>query len=205
MLSNLLSIATIALPLSTPVPAAPSAEASDEDLMAQVAKGGHDAFAILVGRHERWARTFAGRALGDFIEAEDVVQDAFLKVWQTAPSWRPSAPFRHWFSVILSRRCIDYQRRKRPEPVAEIPERPDHSPGVVDRIEDAERIALAGQLVAQLPDRARMAILLVYGEGRKTAEAAEAMDMHLKAFESLLLRARRDLHRMWQEKEAGHA
>jgi RNA polymerase sigma-70 factor (ECF subfamily) len=161
--------------------------------MEKVAFGDHGAFAELVRRHERWARTFAGRAIGDFQEAEDLAQEAFLRAWRSAPTWEARGSFRGWLTVTLSRLCIDHQRRSRPEPMDPLPERGAAAPGPLERLVGEEEERLLAEFIRDLPSAQRLAILLVYGEGRKTREAAEAMGMKLKAFESLLGRAREAL------------
>lgn len=174
---------------------------SDEALMGRVAGGDHPAFAEIVRRHERWARTHAGRVVGDFQEGEDLAQEAFLRVWRTAPAWRDSGSFRAWFNTILNRLCIDHLRRRRPLPVAEIPDRPDPAPGPYRLAADGESADRLADLVARLPENQRMAVILVYGENLRQADAAAMMRLRPKAFESLLHRARVALGKAWESDE----
>lgn len=182
-------------------PAKQSAE-SDEALMIRVARGDHPAFAELVRRHERWARTHAGRVVGDFQEGEDLAQEAFLRVWRTAQGWRDTGSFRSWFNTVLNRLCIDHLRRRRPLPVAAIPDRPDPAPGPYALAAESESADRLAHLVAALPENQRMAVLLVYGENLRQAEAAAMMRLRPKAFESLLHRARVALGKAWDAHEA---
>jgi RNA polymerase sigma-70 factor (ECF subfamily) len=172
---------------------------NDEALMARVAHGDEEAFAALVTRYERWARTVAGRALKNFDEADDLVQDAFLKVWVNGPQWQPRGTFKNYLLVILTRQCLDFLRRKRPIIMEEPPEMIEHRPSpreVASRRETSERLA---SRIDNLPERQRLAIMLVYGEDMSQKEAARAMEISPKAFESLLIRARAGLKQMLEE------
>lgn len=172
---------------------------SDEALMARVARGDEEAFAALVARYERWARTVAGRALKNFDEADDLVQDAFLKVWVNGPQWQPRGTFKNYLLVILTRQCLDFLRRKRPIAMEEPPEKIEHRPSPreeASRRETSERLTCR---IDNLPERQRLAIMLVYSEDMSQKEAARAMEISPKAFESLLIRARAGLKQMLED------
>ncbi len=175
--------------------------AADEALMEEVARGGHAAFAELLSRHERSVRTFAGRAIGDFQMAEDIAQEAFLRVWKTAPRWRPEGSFRSWLLTIVTRLCIDYGRKRRPVFTDAMPDFSKPGADVIKTVVGREWHEIVARLLLQLPDRQRLAILLVYAEGYKTLEAARIMDMRHKAFESLLRRCRLRLREQLERSE----
>ena len=82
-------------------------------------------------RHLGRAGAIAGRMLGSAAEAEEVVQEAFLRVWQKAPSWKPDggARFSTWLVRVLVNLCIDRRRRARYVPLEEAPEMTDPAPG----------------------------------------------------------------------------
>src|SRR6478752_4280611 len=84
---------------------------SDHDLMARAAKGDERAFRTLAGRHAGAALRLARHILGNEAMAEDVVQDAFLRVWINAPRWRPEAAFRTWLYRIVVNLCLNARRR----------------------------------------------------------------------------------------------
>src|SRR5881396_1309486 len=84
---------------------------SDHDLMAQAARGDEHAFRILVARHTRHALVIARRILRNDARAEEIVQDAMLRVWINAPRWRPEAAFRTWLYRIVVNLCLNARRR----------------------------------------------------------------------------------------------
>jgi RNA polymerase sigma-70 factor (ECF subfamily) len=172
-------------------------DASDDVLMARVADGNAAAFRMLLGRHSDRAFAVALRMVQSRADAEDIVQDAFFRVWSSARRWHPSGPrFSTWLHRVVLNLCLDLHRRRRHrrhddlDAAAEVP---DPRPGVETRLADrAQRRALAAA-VRQLPDRQRTALALTYAGGLSNADVAEIMDISVGAVESLLVRARRDL------------
>src|ERR1044072_4310329 len=90
---------------------------ADHDLMARAAKGDERAFRTLAERHAGSALRLARRILGNEAAAEDIVQDAFLRVWVNAPRWRPDAAFRTWLYLIVVNLCLNARRRGRDLPL----------------------------------------------------------------------------------------
>src|ERR1041385_1291098 len=84
---------------------------SDADLMARAATGDERAFRTLAERHAGAALRLARRILGNETAAEDIVQDALLRVWVNAPRWRPEAAFRTWLYRIVVNLCLNAKRR----------------------------------------------------------------------------------------------
>ena len=136
----------------------------------------------------------ASRMLGDVIEAEDVVQECFVRLWRQAPTWQGgTARVDTWLHRVTLNLCYDRLRRRREVVVAEVPETADPAPGpeaVLDEVEQSQRVSDALQ---QLPVRQREAIVLQYYQGMSNLDAAAVMDVSVEAFESLLSRARRCL------------
>ena len=100
---------------------------SDEDLMAAIGQGDQRAFALLVDRHGKRATALAARITLNRSDAEEVVQEAFLRVWVKAPAWRPQAgagdaQFQTWFRRVLVNLCIDWRRRPVSEDIEKVPE-----------------------------------------------------------------------------------
>lgn len=168
---------------------------SDSALMQRVAAGEHPAYRLLVDRHLRHAVTLAYRVLFDRADAEEVAQEAFLRVWQHAARWQPDggASFRTWLNRIVINLCID---RKRRPGLASLDDQPDPIDSQATPYERRlagevnDRIAAALQ---HLPERQRAAIVLCYWEGESNIAAAEALGVSVGALESLLVRAKRSL------------
>src|SRR4051812_21003655 len=86
-------------------------EPGDHELMARAATGDERAFRTLAQRHTGRALGLARRVLGNEALAEDIVQDALLRVWINAPRWRPEAAFRTWLYRIVVNLCLNAKRR----------------------------------------------------------------------------------------------
>lgn len=167
-------------------------EMSDEALMAAVSARRQQAFRILMSRHMPRAIRVAQRVVRDSAEADDVGQEAFLRVWSHAASFDPDvARFTTWLYRIVLNLAFDRTRRRRPlVPVEEAGDVRAPDPEPVERlIADEERRALE-QAMASLSERQRGAIALFHMEGLSGEESAKAMNLSAKAFESLLGRAR---------------
>jgi RNA polymerase sigma-70 factor (ECF subfamily) len=179
---------------------------TDDALMARAGRGDKAAFAVLVRRHLARATAIAQRIAGNRSDAEEVVQEAFLRCWQKAPDWQPvetadpefagkaeRAQFATWLYRVLTNLCLD--RKRRPQPVEleaadEIPDSADDGFARTARGEQSQRVAAA---MARLPERQRAALALCYYEDMGNIEAAKALDISVGALESLLVRGRRAL------------
>ena len=168
----------------------------DSALMARVSQGDGGAFRTLTERHAQLVFGLAWRMLGDAAEAEDVVQETFAKLWVGAKSWTElGGGLGAWLRRIATNACLDRLRRRRHLADEAVPERADETPAV-DVLIDAERRRIAVAAAIQtLSERQRAAIILTYYEGVPNAEAATILDLGIKAFESLLVRARQALRR----------
>jgi len=157
-------------------------------------QGDPAAVRALVGRKLGRVLSLAQRMLGDLAEAEDVAQDAMLRVWKQAPNWRPGAArFDTWLHRVTLNLCYDRLRKRRERPMAEPPELADPAPGA-DRGLIARDLGrrVDGALQA-LPERQREAIVLCHYQELGNIEAAALMNVSVEALESLLARGRRAL------------
>jgi RNA polymerase sigma-70 factor (ECF subfamily) len=93
-------------------------ETASEQLMQAVAGGDLSAFNEIVLRHQKLAWGIAYRFLGDRHAAEDIAQEAFLRILDAAPRYKPTAAFPTYLSRIVTRLCLDRARKKRPMPTA---------------------------------------------------------------------------------------
>ena len=166
----------------------------DEELLSRVAAGDPAAVRALVARKLPRLLALAGRMLGDGPEAEDVAQDAFLRVWKQAPKWRPgAAKFDTWLHRVALNLCYDRLRRRRELAFAEPPERADEGPAPDRGLQAADTGRRVAAAMAALPDRQREAIVLCHYQELGNIEAASLMGVSVEALESLLGRGRRAL------------
>lgn len=166
----------------------------DADLLRAIAHGDRSAFDRLSRRHLDRAYGVALRMTGSRADAEDVVQDVFLRLWTKPDAWRPGqAQFSTWLYRVVVNRCLDLKRRPKGTDLESVEEPQDPDSNVEDTLLAAERNRALNGAVARLPERQRAAVVLTYTAGLRNAEAAAAMDISVKAFEALLVRAKREL------------
>jgi RNA polymerase sigma-70 factor (ECF subfamily) len=168
-------------------------DASDEEFMARMARGDERAFQLLSRRYAGRAVGLARRIVGNEADAEEIAQEALLRVWTNAPLWRPTAAFRTWFYRVVLNLCLNWRRRKPFLPLEHAGDLADRSPDALAQIERAELDRRVATAIAELPDRQRAAIVLTYQEGLGNAEAAAILDTTVSGIETLLVRARRAL------------
>ncbi len=166
---------------------------SDEALMAQIGRGNEAAFRMLARRHAGYATALATRILGNRADAEDVAQDALLRVWTNAPRWQPLAQFRTWLTRIVVNLCLDRKRRAPFAALEAAGEIADPAPGPGAQHELDERDRQVTEAIGKLPVRQRAAIVLVYREGMSHAQAADILDTTVSAVETLLARGKQNL------------
>lgn len=162
----------------------------DEELVRRVGAGDPAAVQTLVARKLPRIQSLAARMLGDAVEAEDVAQETFVRIWRHASSWRRgNARFDTWIHRVTLNLCYDRLRRRREWVTDDLPDVADPSP-LPDAGEETQRIEQALQAIAP---RQREAIVLVYYQEMSNIEAAATMEISVDALESLLSRGRRAL------------
>lgn len=182
-------------------PSDPDAD-QDERLIFAAARGDLDSFNQLVTRHERSVLNLCWRMLGSLPEAEDASQDAFIKAWTNAKSFKGGA-VRPWLFRIATNTCYDVLRSKGRRPTGsldalEFETEPDWSTqsDTVDPVKFAETGDLGRVLeaaLAQIPDEQRLAVTLCDIQGLPLAEAAEVMQISVGTVKSRLFRGRSKL------------
>lgn len=170
------------------------AAATDEALLAWSAAGDRLAFDQLSLRHLPRLYQLAHRITGDAAAAEDVAQDAMLRVWQAAARFDPErAKFGTWLHRIATNLAIDRTRQARhtaPAPDDTLPA-PGPSPEQQAATrQQRDRVAAALQ---EMPARQRAALALFYDQEMEGSQAAAALSVSARALEGLLRRARRFL------------
>ena len=172
----------------------PQSQQSDEALFRQIQAGKRDAFAALVDRYQRRAFAVALRLLGRRQDAEDAVQQAFLRLYEARAQYQPRWRVSTWFYRILTNTCVDELRHRRP--MLELQEKdeplvrgPDHS------LELAERDRLLHAALATVPMEARIVLTLYYADGRSYQEIGTIRGISVNTVKTHLRRGRLALRR----------
>ena len=162
--------------------------------MDRVQRRDRDAFAVLVARHLDGIHTFNYRMTRNPEDAADLAQETFLRVWNSAATWRPHrVKFTTWLHRIARNLCIDAHRRHRDSTAiddnlaAEDGSGPDTAPTA------SELRRALDQALTDLPERQRTALVLCHRDGMTNRDAAAVLAVSVDALESLLARARRTL------------
>lgn len=167
---------------------------SDDRLLAAYAAGDASAPRAMTDRFTAPTFRLAIRMLGDQSEAEDVTQEALIRLFRAAPGWQPgSAKVTSWLYRVTANLCADRLRRHRTEPLDEAPEPVDAVSAPEDRLTDKARSDALARALSSLPERQRLAVVLRHLEGLANPEIAAIMDIGTEAVESLTARGKRAL------------
>ncbi|GAA0285547.1 RNA polymerase sigma factor [Rhodovulum strictum] len=167
---------------------------SDEDLLLAYGQGDARAARVLTLRLTPRALGYAARLLRDTAEAEDVAQEAMLRLWRIAPEWRAGeAKVTTWLYRVVTNLCTDRLRRRRGQGLDEVPEPEDDAPGAEARLIAQARADALDAALAALPERQRQAVILRHIEGLSNPEIAGIMEIGIEAVESLTARGKRAL------------
>ena len=168
---------------------------SDESLMERVQQNDHQAFSVLVRRRTDMFYAAAYRVVMNQQDAEDIVQDAFLKIWDRPHLWKEGkgAKFTSWFYRIVMNLSIDKVRQHKKVKISDVEELvSDKNSQEKDLVLDEEQKILE-KAIKNLPEKQMIALNLCFYEGISNKEAAEIMKISVKALESLLMRAKAGL------------
>ncbi len=167
-------------------------ELGDDSLLRRIREGDHEAFATLVHRHTKRFYGVAYRLVQQKDDAEDIVQAAFVKLWEKPERWDQNhqAKFTTWFYAVITNLCLDHNKRKRPLPLSEEMEIVDHRPDQEELIDRKQRRFLLEGFIRSLPERQRLALTLCFYEGLSNREAADIIGVKVKAVQSLIMRAK---------------
>lgn len=174
------------------------ADVPDEALLVLYANGDRAAARMLTLRLAPRALAYAARLLADRAEAEDIAQEAMLRLWRVAPQWRQGeAKVSTWLYRVVTNLCTDRLRaRQRRGPVGtaeEMEALADAAPGIEARMIGADRRAALDAALAALPERQRLAVVLRHIEEMPNPEIAAVMEIGVEAVESLVARGKRAL------------
>lgn len=177
------------------------AELSDDALLVLYANGDPDAARLLTVRLAPRLMAYGMRILGDRAEAEDIAQEAMLRLWKLAPEWRQGeAQVSTWLFRVACNLATDrlrQRKRRKAEPLKygdeEGVDPPDMSPGAMAQLMQADRMAALQLALNSLPERQRQAVVLRHIEGFSNPEISEVMGIGVEAVESLTARGKRAL------------
>ncbi|MEU2079970.1 RNA polymerase sigma factor [Streptomyces sp. NPDC056202] len=172
------------------------AEPDDALLSARAREGDEEAFAALVRRHGPTLLGLAGRMLGDPAEAEDAVQDAFVSAWRRLPEFRGDAAFLTWMYRIVTNRCLNRLRSRRPTTDLDALPEPAAPPQEGSPARAAESSAALADLtaaLAELSPEQRACWVLRELHLLSYEEIAEAVGIGPAAVRGRIFRARRFL------------
>jgi RNA polymerase sigma-70 factor (ECF subfamily) len=167
----------------------------DESLICRIQEGSHEAFAALVDRHSNRFYRIAYRLVSSRDDAEDIVQEAFLKLWDRPNLWDPGkrAKFTTWFYRVVINLCLDLRKKKKlinlPEDIAFA----DENPGPDVLFDVHQKQAVLERFIHELPERQQLAVNLCFYEGLSNNEAAQIIGVKVKALQSLVMRAKTTL------------
>jgi RNA polymerase sigma-70 factor (ECF subfamily) len=174
--------------------------AAEDNLVRKAQEGDTRAFAELVLAHQQFAFHVALRALNNSQDAEDVVQDAFVKVWKSLKSFRHDSRFRTWLYRIVMNLCYNQLPKLRKDintldPDSIHLELMDTNLNMdpVIRLEGKETLTFIQQQIKSLPDQYRIMLLLRYQQGCSYAEISEILDVPLGTVKTGIFRARERL------------
>ncbi len=168
---------------------------TDEDLMDAIAKGDHESFQILAQRYMKLLYSVAFRLFPQKPDAEDIVQEALLRIWSKAHLWKPGtgAAVSTWLYRLTYNICIDHKRRSKQSMTALDENITDGRRRADKKLQDKQTGALVAKALQGLPERQRAAFVLCHYQGLSNQEAATVTGTSVKAIEALLVRARQAL------------
>lgn len=178
--------------MSQVINAAPTEE--DEALLARYGAGDPLAARQMSERFLPIAYRVAARQLGDATQAEDVAQEAMIRLFRIAPRWQGGrARVTSWLYRVVVNLCLDQTRVHPSVPIETAPDMDSGAPSAEQTLTDQARLAALSLALTGLAPRQRMAVVLRHIEGLSNPEIAAAMDIGLEAVESLTARGKRAL------------
>lgn len=194
-----------------------TAALSDEQLLLNYRQSGdRQLFNQLVARYERELFSYLRRYLGDAEMAEDAFQAAFLQVHLKSDQFEPGRKFRPWLYTIATNQAIDAQRRNRRHKMVSLDRvgpgdsgesagklanlLEGNSPDPLAELTSAEQRSWVQETIEELPETMQSVIHLVYYQGLKYREAAEALDVPVGTVKSRLHSAILKLNELWNQR-----
>ncbi len=174
-------------------------DAVDVALMLETAKGNERAFRQLIERHQNAVIGTVARMLNDTHEAEDIAQQVFIRLWNSAPKWRHDAKFTTYLYTIMRNLVFNESRRRSRKKEISLEEQQENHPAAMradgglspdEGMEKRELHRSIDAAIAALPEQQRLAVVLRTFEGFDYEDIAKALDTSVSSVKSLLFRAR---------------
>lgn len=183
------------------------ARLQDEEtcLLEAFAAGDDRASLHLIERLSPRVLTQATRMLGNRPEAEDITQEAMLRLWRAAPNWEARAKVSTWLYRVTANLCLDRLRARRPSvPFDGVPSGISSAdPMIIGQLQHEARLDALRRALGELPERQALAVSLRFIERLGNPEIAAIMDIGVEAVESLTARGKRALsNALSSQKEA---
>jgi RNA polymerase sigma-70 factor (ECF subfamily) len=178
------------------LPAAALTTLSDEEVVARVLAGDTSLFEILMRRYNQRLFRVARGILADDTEAEDVMQEAYVRAFRELANFRGEARFATWLTRIACHEALARAQKRRrlvPIPGGEPPDPPSEALGPERELANRELQALLREAVEFLPDPLRSVFCLREIEGLSTEETADTLGLTLENVRVRLHRAKRSL------------
>ncbi len=176
----------------------------EAELIRRIAAGERGAFDELYNRYSRPLFSYAFKFLRDRMIAEEVLQDAFVKIWRTAPRYNPalSRPF-SWAVLVTKRLCIDQLRRLKPESIVEDPMALQSNEAVLSQQRDpsetvavSEEIGRMRTMLDKLPQAQKDSLSLAISKGLTQQEISDALGMPLGTVKTSMRRGMQRLRQL---------
>ena len=162
-----------------------------KDVLARSARGDAAAFAGIVGAHQAMVFSIGYHFLQDRSLAEELAQEVFLHLFKNMRAIQSPSHLVYWLRKVTTHRCIDHARRQKLRPRLSLTEYLEHAPepAAPGRASDPLLAGMLRRLVAALPERSRLIIILRFQEDLEPAEIAELLDIPLGTVKSNLHRS----------------
>ena len=187
-----------------------SASQADADILERLqARQYREAFAILLPRYRDKVFRLTFSMLRDRAMAEDTTQDVFLRIWRALPGFAGQSQLSTWIYAIAKNGSLSELRKRRPTVSIDQNDDDDsYNPAVAalaaPEADDSATVSV-GQLLDQLPERYRQAVVLFYMEDKSYEQTATSLGLPLGTVKALLHRARKRLIELTKEAEAAAA
>lgn len=170
----------------------------DAKIVAALASGDPAALKNLMARHLPRIKSLAWYMVKDEMKAEDIAQEVFIKAWKHAPNWQSGgAKYSTWLYRVAKNLCYDHLRKKQDIHLDVLPDITDPSIASDEAMIRSDTLmsqkTIISQALTALPARQNLAITLCHFQNKSQKQAADIMEINVRAYESLLARGRQNL------------